>query len=170
MNAFLRTLLLAFTFVSSPVMSQDKPSFAQVSEATRAVAEKYFAAYIARDWDSLSPLLAEDGGFSDPTAALVFGAVEYKGRHATVKSFRENYAAIKHMEFTPSRVFFSGEHAIFEGTLDWALSVAGGKVADTKAMPFLTILRVVKGRVVEHRDFADYAPYLDALRKARAGG
>lgn len=37
-------------------------------------------------------------------------------------------------------------------------------------MPFLTILRVAKGQVVEHRDFADYAPFLDALRKAKAGG
>lgn len=39
--------------------------------------------------NSLALLVAEDGGFSDPTAELVFGAVEYKGKQATVKSFRE---------------------------------------------------------------------------------
>jgi hypothetical protein len=37
-------------------------------------------------------------------------------------------------------------------------------------MPFITVLRVVRGQVLEHRDFADYTPFLAAMRAARAGG
>ncbi|MBL8264302.1 MAG: hypothetical protein JNM58_17960 [Xanthomonadaceae bacterium] len=34
----------------------------------------------------------------------------------------EGYAAIKHMAFHQARVFASGEHAVFEATLDWMLN------------------------------------------------
>lgn len=36
-------------------------------------------------------------------------------------------------------------------------------------MPFMSILRVVDGKVVDHRDSADYAPFLAAVRAARQG-
>lgn len=81
----------------------------------------------------------------------------------------EGYAAIKHMAFHQTRVFVSGEHAVFEGTLDWTLELSDGKQAVTRAMPFMSILRVVDGKVVEHRDYADYAPFLAAVRAARQG-
>jgi hypothetical protein len=81
-------------------------------------------------------------------------------------NFREGYAAITHMEFNPSRVFFSGEYAVLEGTLGWTLSLGTGNSATTQAMPFLTVLHVVGGQVIEHRDFADYAPFLAAVRPA----
>lgn len=81
----------------------------------------------------------------------------------------EGYAAIKHIAFHQARVFASGEHAVFEGTLDWTLELSDGKQAVTRAMPFMSILRVVDGKLVEHRDSADYAPFLAAVRAARQG-
>lgn len=153
---------------AAPVRAQQGPSFSQVSVETRAVADAYFSAYIARDWDRLAPHLADAGGFSDPTAALVFGSVQFEGKVATLKNFREGYAAIEHMAFHPMRAFVSGEHAIYEGTLDWTLALGNGKQAVTKGMPFITVLRVVRGHVLEHRDFADYTPFLAAMRAARA--
>ncbi len=161
-------LILLTGFISVPAICQEKPSFQQLSQETRDIATKYFAAYIARDWDSLELLLADDGGFSDPTAEPVFGPVEYSGKQATLKNFRDNYAAITHMDFKENRVLISGEFAIFEGTLNWGLSLSGGKVVETNNTPFLTILRVKNGLVVEHRDYADYAPFLTAYRKAKA--
>lgn len=151
------------------VAAQSDPSFEQAVDATRGVATPYFEAYIARDWDRLAPLLSDAGGFTDPTAAFVFGPVKHEGKDATMKNFREGYAAIKHMAFHQTRVFVSGEHAVFEGTLDWTLELSDGKQAVTRAMPFMTILRVVDGKVIEHRDYADYAPFLQAVRAARKG-
>lgn len=165
-----RHAIVCLALLASQVWAQGKPSFAQVSAETRTVAAAYFRAYIARDWDVLAPLLAEGGGFSDPTASMVFGSVKFEGKEATLKNFREGYAAIKHMEFHEMRAFVSGDHAVFEGTLDWTLELRGGKQAVTRAMPFITVLRVVGGRVLEHRDFADYTPFLAAMRAAQAGG
>ncbi len=167
-SQYVRVLAIALAFQSGQAWAQSGTAFSQATAATEPVAERYFAAYIAREWDSLAPLLADAGGFSDPTASLVFGEVKHVGKAATMKNFREGYAAITQMEFKRSRAFFSGEHAIFEGTLDWTLALGEGKEAITKAMPFVTILRVQNGQVVEHQDFADYAPFLSAVRAMKA--
>lgn len=145
-------------------------SLAERSASTRRVAEHYFQAYIARDWASLEPWLDAGGVFTDPTAEPVFGRVEHRGKPAVMTNFREGYAAITSMAFAPSRVFVSGAFAVFEGTLDWTLELGGGAQAVTRHMPFLTILRVQAGRVVEHTDYADYQPFVEAVRRARSQG
>lgn len=127
MRSTLLAALLITALVLPPGAHAAPPTYAQAIEATRGVAEPYFEDYIARQWDRLAPLLAEQGGFEDPTAALVFGPVKQQGKAATLKNFREGYAAIRHMAFHPSRVFYAGEHAVFEGTLDWTLALAGGQ-------------------------------------------
>jgi SnoaL-like domain len=172
MRPFLRTVLAALLCLvaHAAVVAHQVLTFDQAASATQRVAEPYFAAYIARDWDRLAPLLAQTGRFSDPTATAVFGVVRHEGKAAALKNFRENYAPIVHMTFHRTRAFFSSQHAVFEGTLDWTLSLDAGKQAVTKGMPFVTIVQVVDGLVVDHQDFADYAPFLDAVRKARSGG
>lgn len=169
--SLLRTVVavvLCLHFQTAP--AQQPTDFEQAASATQRVAEPYFAAYIARDWDRLAPLLAESGSFSDPTATVVFGEVRHAGKAAAMKNFREGYAAITHMEFRRIRAFYSSNHAVFEGTLDWTLTLGAGKVATTRGMPFITILHVASGQVLNHQDFADYAPFLEAVRKARSGG
>jgi hypothetical protein len=96
--------------------------------------------------------------------------VDDRGKPAVMKKFREGYAGIRHMRFAPIRTFVSGSHAVFEGTLDWTLALANGKEAVTAGMPFLTILRIEGGQVAEHRDFADYQPFVEAVRRTRTGG
>lgn len=156
--------------LSSALVARGAESFAERSAATKPVAERYFSAYIARDWDRLEPLLAEESSFVDPTAEPVFGKVERRGKLEVMKNFREGYAAIRHMAFAPTRTVFSGAYAVFEGTLDWTLELDGGKEAVTRNMPFLTILRVQSGVIVEHTDYADYQPFIDAVRRARGHG
>lgn len=167
---FLRLLVTGLALSAAPVRAQQGPAPSEVGTGTRAVADAYFNAYIARDWERLAPHLADAGGFSDPTAALVFGSVRFDGKVATLKNFREGYAAIQHMAFQPMRTFSFGEHAVYEGTLDWTLALGSGRQAVTKGMPFITVLRVVRGQVLEHRDYADYTPFLAALQAARSGG
>ena len=163
----LRCLALFLVILSPSLWAHNAPSYDQASQATKNVADAYFKAYIARDWDRLEPLLSKTVGFVDPTAALVFGSVKVQGKAATMKKFRTGYAAIRHMEFHQIRAFHSGEYAVYEGTLDWTLELDNGKQAVTKGMPFVTVLRVVNGHVLEHRDLADYAPFLAAMRATR---
>jgi hypothetical protein len=153
-----------------PAVAQSGPTLAESSAATRLVAEPYFAAYVARDWDKLAPLLADAAHFADPTAEPVFGKIDVQGKASVLKNFREGYADIKHMQFHKTRAFFSGGQAIFEGALDWTLRLDGGREVVTQAMPLVTILRIESGQVVDHTDLADYRFFIEAHRKAKSGG
>lgn len=165
---FTAVLLVSASCFASWAQAENPPSFEQVSAQTEQVGRAYFAAYIARDWDKLAPLVAENGSFADPTAAKIFGGVSHTGKDEVVSFFRAGYAGITEMSFQPQRELFSGDHAIFEGTLTWGFKLDDGLQVDTDAMPFVTILRVEDGLVAEHRDFADYGPFVKALRAARA--
>lgn len=165
---FTAVLLIAASSFASWAQAQNPPTFAEVSAQTEQVGRAYFTAYIARAWDRLAPLMAENGSFADPTAEQIFGGVSHAGKEAVVDFFRTGYAGITEMSFKAQREIFTGHHAIIEGTLTWGLKLDDGLQVDTDAMPFVTILRVEEGLVVEHRDYADYAPFLAALRAARA--
>lgn len=159
-------LALSFALVAAPLAAQERPRFDDVSAATAPVGEAYFAAYIARDWDALEPLLADAASFRDPTAELVFGGALADGKPAMMALFHEGYAGITQMEFRPARTLHSGNYTIFEGELDWAVDMGDG-TAVASVMPIVTILRIEDGLVVSHRDYADYAPFIAAARAAR---
>lgn len=36
--------------------------------------------------------------------------------------------------------------------------------------PMVVVLTLSDGKVIEHRDYVDYAPFLGAVREVRAGG
>lgn len=158
--------LALFAMPMAPLFAQERPSFDETSAATETVSQAYFDAYIARDWDTLEPLLADTGTFRDVTAELVFGGAGTQGKPAMMTLFREGYAAITQMEFRPLRTFHSGNYSIFEGELDWTLQLSEDREV-TSVMPILTILRVEDGLVVSHQDFADYAPFLTAARASQ---
>lgn len=144
-----------------------RPSLAERSKQTEAVAKPYFEAYIARDWDRLEMLLDDKATFDDATALPVFGALGKKGKAEMAKFFRENYASIRSMRFMPASQFASGEHMVFIGELEFSMGVSDGVTVEAR-MPFVVRLQVRDGKVLEHLDTADYKPFVAALHKARA--
>lgn len=167
MKALFTALSVSLLMFASPGLAQTpSTTYADAANATKDVGEAYFAAYIARDWDAMEVLMAEENSFRDDTAALVFGAVKYLGKDNMLKGFREGYASVTHMDFKPIRRMFAGHFAVFEGNLDWGINLDGGRVVNSE-MPFVVILRVEDGKVVEHRDYADYSPFLDAMRSQK---
>ncbi|WP_100641742.1 nuclear transport factor 2 family protein [Alteromonas facilis] len=136
--------------------------FANPQVDNQTIAQTYFDAYIARDWQTLAQFLHEDGSFADTTAKPVFGDVSVAGKAETVTYFTKNYASIQEMSFTSSRQWVSGDVAIFEGVLNWKIDLGDNKIVDTKSMPFITILELKEGQVLHHRDYADYQPFLKA--------
>lgn len=145
--------------------SAQPPDYAAVSAATATVGSRYFAAYIEKRWDDLEALLADEARFSDPTATLVFGPVDHRGKAAMMKVFRENYGAIS-MRFSEARRIASADHMVFEGELSWTLRLPKRDI-ETRNMPLVTIIRIADGKVVEHQDFADYHPFVAADRHSR---
>lgn len=152
----------AASFAATPTFAADQ-KYSEATRTTQQIGEKYFAAYIARDWDTIDPLLADNASFRDGTAELVFGGVIQTGKPAVIKLFRDGYASIDYMRFQKLRSYFAGNYAIFEGSLDWALKLDDGRVIKS-VMPFSTILRIEKGKIVEHRDYADYAPFIASMK------
>ena len=159
-------LVLSGASLAGLAQAPAKPSLAERSAQTEAVATAYFDAYIARDWDRLEPLLDEQSRFDDATAATLFGTQAQQGKAEQMKFFREAFAGIRAMRFIPASQFASGEHMVFIGDLEWSLTLPEGLVVDTR-MPFVVRLQVRQGRVVEHLDTADYKPFDAALRKVR---
>lgn len=167
-----KTLWLAVGAVAlaapTPILAEEnaRPSYAEQKVETEQVADAYFDAYIARDWDRLEPLLADDASFADPTAELVFGNPPTRGRDAIAAKFRKGYSSISAMSFDPIRVFHGGNMALYEGTLSWTLNFADGNVLDS-SMPYVAIIRVEGGKVVSHRDYGDYTDFIAGVRALR---
>lgn len=160
-------LLIALATCSLSAFAQSaRPSLAERSAQTEAVAKPYFEAYIARDWDRLEPLLDEQVVFDDATAHWVFGATGKQGKTVLMKALRETYAAIRSMHFFPTSQFASGEHMVFIGELAYSVALPDGLVVDTR-MPFMARIQVRNGKVLDHQDTADYKPFMLALRQAR---
>lgn len=160
-------LLFACTAVLVAILpaAASAQDYSATSAVTRDVASDYLQAYIARDWDRLETLLGDEASFEDPTAKLVFGGGIRQGKPAMMTMFREGYSSITDMRFDEQLRFAAGNIAVFEGVLTWTALHQGG-VPVTAEMPFVVILEVEDGKVVSHRDHADYAPYLEARAAA----
>lgn len=163
------TIIVLSVMGTVPAIAQAPPTFAQVTADSRPIADAYFDAYTSLDWDRLEPIVADGASFQDRTAELVFGAVGATGKPAMMKLFRENYASITKMTFKPIRRMHTGHYGIFEGDLNFAIKMQDGRIVESTT-PFLVTLRVENGKVVEHRDYADYAPFMAAVLQARKDG
>ncbi len=162
-------LLAAAAFSPFTAAAQDDapPSYAQAGAATAPVSDAYFAAYIGRDWDKLETLIAEQSDFQDPTATLIFGGIVSEGSAAMMDRFRNGYSSLTHMEFATTRRLISGHVALYEGELDWGIDLGDGTIVNS-VTPMVIVLTVEEGKVVHHRDYVDYAPFVAAIRAARA--
>ena len=58
------------------------------------------------------------------------------------------------------------DHAIFVGQLSWTYQQEQQKLVVEK-MPIVVVLQMADGRVVSHRDYADYRPYFAAEAASR---
>lgn len=162
----LKILAIVVLFFASrfAVAADDEQNFRDSSAVSALVGQAYFDAYISMNWDEVALRLAEKSKFSDPTAAQIWGTPEQTGKSNIVKNFMKAYRPLT-MRFTPTRKIFSGNFALFEGTLDWSYELPQRTIT-TEKMPFVVVLRLENGLIVEHRDYADYTPFFIAEKAA----
>jgi hypothetical protein len=98
----------------------------------------------------------------------LFGGTRRDGKTESLKYLRQAFAGIEHMDARVSRRLFSADIAVFESSLDWTLVLRNGKRIQTHAMPFVVILKVRDGKVIQHQDIADYANFINAFADVRA--
>lgn len=158
---------LCLAAASAPTAAQGL-GYAKQSEESARIGEAYITAYVALDWDRIEPLLADNATFHDPTAehSQIFGLKQRSGKPAVMKGFREGYAGVTKMMLHRSRTFYSGNYSVFQGDLEWGLKFPDGRVVEGRTS-FVAILRIENGKVVEHRDYVDYAPYLESEMASR---
>ena len=161
-------LVLPALLLSAPLAAQAPAAKAYLatSDSSRAVGEQYIRAYVALDWDAIESMLADSASFQDPTAQIIFGGRLVSGKAAMLAFFRENYAGLT-MSFVESRSFFSGHYAVIEGELTWSAPLQNGGRVTSKDGAFVLILRIEGGKVVEHRDYTTYKPFIDAMQAMR---
>lgn len=154
-------IFLSFAALATPAGAASAMDYLKQGEDTAKVADAYIDAYIALDWDRLEPMVADNATFQDRTAEMLFTSLQKSGKAEIMKGFRENYAGLTKMIFHKTRTLHSGNYAIYEGDLEWGVKYPAGRIVESTT-PFIVILKVEDGKVVEHRDWVDYGPFLQA--------
>jgi hypothetical protein len=139
--------------------------FLALSATTERVASAYVDAYFRTDFDAMEKLSGPETSFDDATADTLFGGAPVSGRAAVFTHLRSTFAGITHISFRPSRRYFSGEHAVFEGEVTWGYRPApDAPESVTTGMPLVVIIQVKDGVVMSHRDYGDYRVMLEQAR------
>lgn len=159
------SLFLAIFLTLPAGAAQKAPDYNQLSAVTAENSQRYLQAYFAKDWNTLESLLADNASFADPTATQLFGSETKNGKAAIMTAFRTHYAPIS-FQFSQDSSMLAIDHAIFVGRLSWTYQQGQQKLVVEK-MPMVVVLQMVDGRVVSHRDYADYRPYFAAEAASR---
>ncbi len=162
----LMLLTILLMVMSGTVLADGRAdAYEKNTKVSREIAERYFGFYINKNWDALAPLLADHANFVDPTAEQLFEGVSvWAGKATVLKNFREQYSATT-MAYAPLRVLESGKYVVFEGALHWTLTLPKRRIEAT--LPFMTMLKIENGLIVEHRDMADYQAFIAAEKATR---
>ena len=157
--------------VTPQVNAAKPPDFRVLTMTTEKVATEYFDHYFKMEFDAMERLADPAVSFEDPTANTVFGGAVVSGREQTYAKMRQTFAGFTHLAFRPTRKYFSGEHAVMEGVIDWTFKgETAGQQISIVGMPLVIILQVREGRVLTHRDFGDYRVFLRQYREQLAPG
>lgn len=122
-------------------------------EQTRAVAERYLGLTFSQEYDALLDIYSDDAVFFDPTADVFQGPVA-EGPvvgAAEIVALQKSWG-LQRTDFEIDVSFAVGEYSLSRGSLRVRYDEAGPSIE----FPFLTVLRVVDGRVKERTDFAEY--------------
>jgi steroid delta-isomerase-like uncharacterized protein len=128
------------------------------------VATQYFEALSSGEVDAAVALVAEDADFRTPTGPLP-GREAIRGYLGAIdKAFPEASYRIDTLVESTATVAAEGLYvATHAGPLplpDGSLLAATGR---TVSSPFVTMLRIVDGRIVSHRPYWDLAGFLAQL-------
>lgn len=140
--------------------------------STGAVAERYLALTFNQEYDALLDLYARDATFFDPTGEVFSGPVAdgpIRGADAIV-ALQKSWG-LQGSEFDVDASFSVGEYSLHRGSLRVRYDAGGPWIE----FPFVTVLRVRSGRVVERTDFGAYVEafqlgdrFRDAAEETRA--
>lgn len=124
-------------------------------------AQKYLAAYSAFDMEKMAPLISDEMVFTDPTKPPETnnGApFVYTGKDAVLAALGGYAKLYKEfsLDYDIQRYFESNGAVIFVGDITYNI-LTDDQQTLTGTAPIVTIITVNDGKIVEHRDYYDYA-------------
>lgn len=128
------------------------------NEAVIAGAEAYLKAYQALDLRAVEALLAPDARFEDPTSTDVpgiGGPFRWEGRDAVIAGLRGWTQSVRRIDYTIRDRYEASGRVVFIGTAAALIAAPSGLVRTN--FPIVTIVTLRDGKVIEHRDYTDYA-------------
>lgn len=134
------------------------PSQVHGNAAVIAHAEVYLDAYARLDITALEGMYTEDALFNDPTSANIQGIggpFVWRGRAEILARIHDWAKTIKSLTYEVERVYEASNHVVFVGAVKPLVKTEKGDVE--YRYPIVTIVTIVSGRVLEHRDYTDYA-------------
>lgn len=139
--------------ITALLLASSNNSLAENKSATHDISEQYQTINLSLQHDNLSQVYAENIMFFDPTGD-VFGPPFSLGPVAgrdTVIAMQKSWQ-IKEMDFEQQQYFTVGEYAVRNGNLAVKFGGSDQKIA----FPFVTIHRVIDGKIAERHDFGAY--------------
>jgi uncharacterized protein (TIGR02246 family) len=125
-----------------------------------SIAERYFAAWEARDPDAIVALHTEDTQFWSH-----LGTEPIKGREAVRANFAETFERFPEFSFEACRVLYGSDFWI----LDWALIFRPTGSEESKRFDCLDVVNVSPEGLVARKDtFVDFVQAQNALTEAAA--
>jgi limonene-1,2-epoxide hydrolase len=124
--------------------------------ASDAVARAYLEAYETQDFETLAGLYAADARFVDPTSFDVPDTtppIDWQGPEAILAGL-QSWGVVE-VDYQIDRSFTASGRTVFDGSVTAVFANDGEAVR--YLFPIVTIVTVVDGQVVEHRDYTDYA-------------
>lgn len=155
-----KILLILLAFVSISAFAQKNTIFNDRTSITKEVASKYFKAYFNLDFDTMKSIMHDSISFNDPTAKYLFGGKKVVGKINVYDNFKKSYASIIEMKQETIRTIFSSNTGVFELNLVYKFNNDPDQII-TIEMPLIVILKVENGKVIEHRDYADYNYFME---------
>lgn len=145
-------MLRIYALLFAAILTLNGSAVAHPKDTTRAAADRYLELELARDYNALRQLYADDAVFSDPTAD-VFGDLTQgpvSGAEAIV-ALQKSWG-LTGIRFDEDESFAVGRYSVRRGSLH----VQQGDGAPWTTLPFVMVLRVEDRRVTERTDFASY--------------
>lgn len=154
----MRLLLAAAIFLLLTGSAGAREAQPSGNPAVIAVARAYLDAYGDLDLGRLGQIYTEQVEFNDPTSLQVQGLggpFVWHGREAVLAGIGRWTKSIVSLRYDLDRVYESSGRVVFVGTVNPMVRSPGGPVQ--YRYPIVTIVTVEDGKVVEHRDYVDYA-------------
>ena len=122
------------------------------SDSTEVIAAHYLDLTFSQQYDALTDVYAEDVYFVDPTGD-VWNGPGSKGVHGSEKLIAlQKSWGLTSADFAIDEQFAVGEYALFRGQLTWTTRAN----PDGVTTDFMTVIRVVDGKVSERHDYGNY--------------